>query len=71
MFAGSDSRGERAAAMYSLIGTCKLNGTDPRAYLTHVLTHIADHKVNRIEELLPWDVSNKLCKPADPPTVAG
>ena len=71
MFAGSDSGGERAAAMYSLIGTCKLNGIDPRAYLTHVLTHIADHKVNRIGELLPWNVADKLCKPPDPPTGAG
>jgi transposase len=71
MFAGSDSGGVRAAAMYSLIGTCKLNGIDPRAYLAHVLTHIADHKVNRIEELLPWNVATKLCKPADPPTSAG
>ena len=71
MFAGSDSGGERAAAMYSLIGTCKLNGIDPRAYLTHVLTHIADHKVNRIDELLPWNIANKLCNPADPPTGAG
>jgi len=60
MFAGSDSGGERAAAMYGLIGTCKRNGIDPRAYLTYVLTHIADHKVNRIDELLPWNVAKKL-----------
>ncbi|CAE6866023.1 hypothetical protein R69658_07866 [Paraburkholderia aspalathi] len=64
---GSDSGGERAAAMYSLIGTCKLNGINPRAYLEYVLTHIADHKVNRIDELLPWNVANKL-KPAASPT---
>jgi transposase len=56
LFAGSDSGGGRAAAMYSLIGSCKLNGVDPRAYLTHVLTCIADHPINRIEELLPWRV---------------
>ncbi|MGF6298510.1 hypothetical protein OKW43_008205 [Paraburkholderia sp. WC7.3g] len=60
MFVGSDSGGERAAAMYSLIGTCKLNEVNPRAYLEYVLTHIADHKVNRIDELLPWNVADKL-----------
>jgi hypothetical protein len=63
MFVGSDSGGERAAAMYSLIGTCKLYDINPRAYLEYVLTHIADHKVNRIDELLPWNVADKL-KPA-------
>ena len=52
--------GERAATMYALIGTCKLNGINPEAYLTDVLTHIADHPVNRIEELLPWHVAPKL-----------
>jgi transposase len=57
LFAGSDSGGERAAAIYSLIGTAKLNGLDPEAYLRDVLTRIADHPVNRIHELLPWNVS--------------
>ena len=51
------SGGERAAAIYTLIGTAKLNGIDPEAYLRHVLTHIADHPVNRIDELLPWRVN--------------
>jgi len=60
LFAGSNSCGERAAAMYSLIGTCKLNGINPRAYLEYVLTHIADHKINRIDELLPWNVAKLL-----------
>ncbi|MCY0385647.1 transposase domain-containing protein, partial [Robbsia sp. Bb-Pol-6] len=46
--------GHRAAAMYSLIGTAKLNGLDPEAYLREVLTRIADHPVNRIDDLLPW-----------------
>ena len=50
--ADSDSGGERAAAMYGLIGTCKLNGINPRAYLEYVLTHIADHPINRIDELV-------------------
>ena len=54
LFAGSDAGGERAAAIYSLIETAKLNGLDPEAYLRHVLTRIADHKINRVAELLPW-----------------
>ena len=56
LFAGSDAGGERAAAMYSLIGTAKLNGLDPEAYLRQVLERIADHPINRIAELLPWNV---------------
>jgi hypothetical protein len=54
LFAGSDSGGESAAAIYTLIGTAMLNGTDPSAYLREVLTQIADHPINRIVELLPW-----------------
>ena len=57
MFAGSDAGGERAAMLYSLINTAKLNGLDPEAYLTHVLSTIADHPVNRVDELLPWNIS--------------
>lgn len=57
LFAGADSGGERAAAMYSLIETAKLNDIDPEAYLRHVLTHIADHSINRIDELLPWNIA--------------
>ena len=56
--------------MYSLIGTCALNDIDPRAYLDHVLTHIADHKINRIDELLPWCVADKLHTRASPPNPA-
>jgi hypothetical protein len=54
MFAGSDRGGERAAAMYSLIATAKLNGVDPRAWLADVLARIADHPASRLHELLPW-----------------
>jgi transposase len=55
--AAGDSGGERAAAMYSLIETAKLNGIDPQAYLRHVLSHIAEYPINRINELLPWNVA--------------
>ena len=56
LFAGSDAGGERAAAIYSLVGSAKLNGLDPEAYMREVLTRIADHPINRIEELLPWNL---------------
>jgi transposase len=56
LFAGSDSGGERAAAIYSLLGSAKLNGIDPEAYLSSVLRRIADHPINRIAELLPWNL---------------
>jgi transposase len=57
LFAGSDAGGERAAAIYSLIGSAKLNGIDPEAYLSTVMRRIADHPINRIEELLPWKLT--------------
>ena len=60
LFAGSDSGGERAAAIYSLIGTAKLNGIDPEAYLRLVLENIADHPISRIADLLPWNLAAKL-----------
>jgi transposase len=55
LFAGSDRGGERAAAMYSLIVTAKLNDIDPRAWLADVLARIADHPASRLPELLPWN----------------
>jgi transposase len=60
LFAGSDAGGERAAAMYSLIGSAKLNDLDPEAYLRHVLTRIADHPINRVADLLPWHLTSTL-----------
>jgi transposase len=60
LFAGSDDGGERAAAIYSLLGTAKLNDLDPEGYLRYVLERIADHPINRIEELLPWNVAVQL-----------
>lgn len=57
LFAGSDAGGERAATFYCLLGTAKLNGLDPEAYLRAVLTCIADHPVNRIADLLPWNLA--------------
>jgi transposase len=57
LFAGSDRGGERAAAIYSLIGTAKLNGLNPEAYLRNVLSRIADHPINRISQLLPWNLT--------------
>ncbi|MGE5622645.1 MAG: IS66 family transposase [Bacillota bacterium] len=57
LFAGADSGGERAAAIYSLVETAKLNGLDPEGYLRQVLACIADHPINRIDELLPWNMT--------------
>jgi transposase len=54
LFMGSDNGGRSAAIAYTLIETAKLNGVDPQAWLTDVLARIADHKINRIDELLPW-----------------
>lgn len=57
LFAGSDSGGERAAMMYTLIETARLNGLDPEAYLRDVIGRIADHPMKRLDELLPWNIA--------------
>ncbi len=59
LFAGSDAGGERAAALYSLLGSAKLNGHNPEAFLCEVLTRIAEHPINRINDLLPWNRSTQ------------
>jgi transposase len=55
LFAGSDHGGERAALLYSLIVTAKLNDVDPQAWLADVLARIAEHPANRLDQLLPWN----------------
>jgi transposase len=55
LFVGSDAGGRRAAIMYTLIETAKLNDVDPEAWLTNVIARIADHPINRIDELAPWN----------------
>ena len=55
LFAGSDEGGRRAAGIYTLIQTCKLNDVDPHAWLADVLARLPDHPAKRIHELLPWN----------------
>jgi uncharacterized Ntn-hydrolase superfamily protein len=62
LFVGSDAGGERAAAIYSLVASARLNGIDPEAYLRYVLERVADHPIKHIEELLPWNVAINLAK---------
>ena len=66
LFAGSERGGQRAAAMYSLIGTAKLNDIDPQAWLADVIARISDMPMSRLHELLPWewDTATKHVKPA-------
>ncbi len=56
LFAGSDTGGERAAIIYTIVETAKLNSLEPEAYLRNIITRIADHPINRIDDLLPWMV---------------
>ncbi len=60
LFMGSDAGGERAAAFYSLVESAKLNGLDPEDYLRQVFERIAEHPINRIDELLPWNIGRPL-----------
>jgi transposase len=53
-FAGSDERGRRASAIYTLINTAKVNDIDQRAWLADVLARLTDHPAKRVHELLPW-----------------
>jgi transposase len=66
LFAGSDAGGQWAAALYTLIGTARLNHLDPEAYLRHVLSKIADHPICRIQDLLPWNVTADIPPLMDP-----
>jgi hypothetical protein len=60
LFCGSDRGGERAAAMYSLIVTAKMNDVDPQAWLADVLSRIAMYPAHRLDDLLPWNWTPKL-----------
>ncbi len=57
LFVGSEGGGKSAAIAYTLIQTAKLNGVDPQAWLTDVLSRIADHKITKLDELMPWQYS--------------
>lgn len=70
LFAGSDRGGQRAAVMYSLIVTAKLNDIDPQAWLADVLARIADHPASRLDELLPWNWRSQTAKGSVPAPVA-
>jgi transposase len=59
LFAGSDSGGRRAATFYTIIRTCVLNGIEPEAYLRNVLARIGDYPINRLNELLPWNIAGQ------------
>ena len=59
LFAGSDRGGERAAVMYTLIQTARLNDVDPQAWLADVLARINDHNIQKLDQLLPWNWKNQ------------
>ena len=56
IFASSDSGGEHAAVLYSLIGTCRMNNVEPGKWLRYIIEHIQDWPANRVRNLLPWNV---------------
>ncbi len=62
LFLGSDAGGERAAAVYSLIGTARLNGLDPEAYLRHVIQRMTDQPDVKLDDLLPWNVGDQVAR---------
>jgi hypothetical protein len=69
LFAGSDTGGDRAAAIYTIVQTARLNGVNPETYLKDTLTKIAEgHPINKIDQLLPWQIS---APAADKPYVDG
>jgi transposase len=60
LFAGCDDGGERAAGIYSLLGTAQLNGLNIEAYLRHLFEKLPEHPINRVDELLPWAIAAEL-----------
>jgi transposase len=60
LFMGADSGGQRAAALYTLIATAKLNDLDPTLYLRTILARLPEHPINQITQLLPWNVPASL-----------
>jgi hypothetical protein len=60
MFMGSNAGGERAACLYTLIETAKMNQVDPQAWLTDVIGRIADHPIRRVSEFLPWNWRSRI-----------
>ena len=58
LFVGSQIGGRAAAIAYTLIETAKLNGVDPQAWLTNFMGRIADHKITRLDELMPWNCAD-------------
>lgn len=64
LFAGSDAGGERAAIFYTIIRTAKLNALEPEAYLRDLLTRIGEHPINRLNELLPWNIEQPVMQAA-------
>lgn len=62
LFAGSDADGDRATATYSLVGSAKLNGLDPEAYLRFIIERMAEHRISELDDLLPWNVADQITK---------